>query len=139
MLTPRTLGLIAETRLTDLNLSYQAETVESSGVPVWLMAIVIIGIVGIAIGIKYVQNNLTSDSKSPSGLLLEVCNAHGLNGRQGKLLNKIANGAQLAQPASLLLSVDGYNAAIKKATRSAKLSSRDQAVLDDLRTRLFAR
>ena len=132
------LGLIAETRIENLNLQYQDDAVAVSEFPVGL----IVGI-GVALFVGLIVAKLICRSpaaaNNPAGLLQEICKAHEVNSAGRCLLQKITTTAQIAQPAAVLLSVELFDSTIAEASRVNRLSQRDKATVAQLRSKLFAR
>ena len=130
--------LLAETRMGEVSLHYR-EQVSSGGTGLhWWFALIPLWAVGLAFMIHKVINRPSASFNLPHAMLCELYRAHRVNARGRRLLNRIAEKADLTQPASMLLGIAQFEAAIAKAGQSIRYSRSQQATLNDLRQRLFA-
>ena len=131
--------LIAETRMGEVSLHYR-EQVSSGGTGLnWWFALIPLWAVGLAFMIHKVINRPPPTFNLPHAMLCELYKAHRVNARGRRLLNRIAEKADLTQPASMLLGTAQFEAAIAKAGQSIRYSRSQRATLNDLRQRLFGR
>ena len=130
-------ALLAETKLAEISLQYREDVAANSSNAFWYL---LVPLVAIAIGViiyKFV-NRPPPIVNTPKGMLHELCRVHRLNARGRMLLDRIAEEAELDQPATMLLGVNQFEAAVEKAGQHIKYDRRQQATLGMVRRRLFA-
>ena len=128
--------LLAETRLSDLSLAYQEKTVSQNISGVWFLLIPFL-VVGIAMLFYKIADRTPMAINTPNLLMHELCRAHGLSGSGRRMLEQIADEAQLEQPATLFLGPQHFEAAVKKAGLTIKYDKRHQTLIGMLRRTLF--
>lgn len=75
---------------------------------------------------------------TPLGMLHEICRMHRINNSGRVLLDRIAEEAELEQPAAMLLGVTQFEHAVETAGKRMKYDRRQQTTLGMLRRRLFS-
>ncbi|MDC0317640.1 hypothetical protein OAM37_03835 [bacterium] len=128
--------LLAETRLSDLSLAYQEKTESQSISGVWFLLIPFI-VVGLAMLCYKIADRAPMAINTPNLIMHELCRAHGLSGSGRRMLEQIADEAQLEQPATLFLGPQHFEAAVKKAGLTIKYDKRHQTLIGMLRRTLF--
>ena len=128
--------LLAETRVSDLSLAYQEKVETESIHGIWFLLIPFL-VVGIAILCHKIADRAPMAVNTPTLMLHELCRAHGLSGGSRRLLERIADEAQLEQPASMFLGPKHFEAAVAEAEKTIKYDRRHQTVLGMLRRTLF--
>ncbi|MEM9588016.1 MAG: hypothetical protein AAGA03_12115 [Planctomycetota bacterium] len=129
-------AFLAETRISDVSLRFREEAVHS-GTP-WWFAIIPVLAIGAALAIYRIANQPRPTVNTPYGMLAEICARHQIHASGRRLLERIAEEANLAQPAALMLGVTHFEAAVAKAGRTIQYDRRQKATLKYLRRRLFA-
>lgn len=129
--------LLAETHMAEVSMQYR-EDIATNGISDWWYLLVPVVAVAIAIVIYKIFDRPPPIVNTPQGMLHELCKAHGIKASGIRLLERVAEEADLQQPATLFLSVRNFEAAIKQAGRHMRYSRRDQTTLGTLRRRLFS-
>jgi hypothetical protein len=127
-------GILAEVSLADVSEYDRVATATQSG-QAWLLAPVVV--LAAIFGIYRLCNRLPSVVNTPAGLLTELCRAHGLKAAAGKLLHKVSRAAELPQPVTMLMSVEGFEDAIASAGRRIRFSKSEQKVIATVRRKVF--
>ena len=98
------------------------------------------GLLPIAIGVSIykIVNRPPPIVNTPQGMLHEVCRSHRIGTAGRILLDRIAEEAELIHPATMLLGVTQFEAAVKNAGARIKYNRRQTTTLGMLRRRLFA-
>ncbi len=128
--------ILAETRVSDLSLAYQEKVEAESIHGVWFLLIPFL-VVGIAILCYKIADRAPMAVNTPTLMLHELCRAHGLSGGGRRLLERIADAAQLEQPASIFLGPQHFEAAVAEAEKTINYDQRHQNQLGMLRRTLF--
>ena len=129
--------LYAETHMAEVSLQYR-ETVATGGATgIWYL---LIPVVAIAIGVVIykIVNRPPPIVNTPQGMLHEICRVHRIGTAGRVLLDRIAEEAELEHPATMLLGVTQFEAAVNKAGARIKYDRRQNATLGMLRRRIFA-
>ena len=128
--------LLAETRLSDLSLEYQ-EKIESQSISgVWFLMIPLL-VVGIAMICFKIADRAPMAVNTPNLMMHELCRAHRLSAGGRRMLERIADEAQLEQPATMFLGPQHFEAAVEKAGLTIKYDKRHQTLIAMLRRTLF--
>jgi hypothetical protein len=127
-------GILAEVSLADVSEYDRVATATESGQAWMLIPVVILAAV---FGVYRLCNRLPSAVNTPAGLLTELCRAHGLKAAAGKLLHKVSRAAELPQPATMLMSVEGFEDAVASAGRRIRFNKSDQKVIAAIRRSVF--
>jgi hypothetical protein len=130
--------LIAETRVSDLSLAYQEKAETQNIMGLWFLLIPLL-VVGIAMIIYKIVDHTPMAVNTPNLLMHELCRAHGLSGSGRRMLERIADEAQLEQPAIMFLGPQHFEAAVKKAGHTMNYDQRHQTLLGMLRRTLFVK
>lgn len=130
--------LFAQTRLRDISLQLQEEVAgRSTGAQLWLL---VIPLAAVAIG--WIISRFTSRPRAsyntPVHLFTQLQRVHRVNKPTRKLLARIAEEAELAQPATMLLGASAFDQAVERASHRIRLDRRQQIRLAQLRRQLFA-
>lgn len=133
---PHIHSLLAETRLSDLSLAYQEKTEIQSISGAWFLLIPFL-VVGIAMLCYKIADRAPMTMNTPNLIMHELCRAHRLSGSGRRMLELIANEAQLEQPATMFLGPQHFEAAVAKAGQTIKYDKRHQTVIGMLRRTLF--
>lgn len=136
MIQPLTL-IFADTHMAEVSLQYREE-VASSGTSGWWYLFIPIAAVAIAAVIYKIVDREPPILNTPQGMLHELCRAHRIKKSGRVLLERIAEDAELAHPATMLLGVSQFEAAVEKAGIHIRYDRRQKAILGTLRRRLFA-
>ena len=131
-------ALVAETRLQSISTQIQKDWANRSlDSQLWLLVIPVA-----AATIGWLMARLANRPKPPFNrplhLFLQLQRAHRLNKPARKLLARIAEEAELAQPAVMLLGPSAFDRAVERAGRRIRLGRRQQNRLAQLRRQLFA-
>ncbi len=137
LLSPRSMVLLAETRMADVHLDYQEEAV-SSGISVGWFCAIPLAILAIAAAIYVVVNRTPKIINTPLGLLHELCQSHRINRRGRLLLEEIAEANVMDQPAVLFAGANLFEDAVREAGKKHRFDKRKEATLGMLRRRLFS-
>lgn len=128
--------LLAETRISDLSQAYQ-QRVESPNISgIWFLLIPFL-VVAVAMICYKIADRVPLAINTPNLIMQELCRAHGLSGSGRRMLEKIADGAQLEQPATMFLGPQHFEAAVKQAAQNIKYDRRHQTLIGMLRRTLF--
>ena len=128
--------LLAETRVSDLSLAYR-EKPESQSIPgLWFLLIPFI-VVGIAMICFKIKDRTPMAGNTPNLILHELCRAHGISASGCRMLDRIADEAQLEQPALMLLGPEHFEAAVEKSSKNLPYNDRHQTLIGMLRRTLF--
>ena len=129
--------LLAETHMAEVSLQYREDVASNSASGAWYL---LVPVVAIAIGasIYKLANRPPPIVNTPRGMLHEVCRAHRIGTAGRVLLERIAEEAELMHPATMLLGVTQFEAAVKNAGARIKYNRRQTTTLGMLRRRLFA-
>lgn len=128
--------LIAETRLSDLSLAYQ-EKHECQSISVLWFSLIPFLVVGIAMFCFKMLDRAPTAINTPNLIMQELCRAHKLSGSACRMLEQVADGAQLQQPATMFLGPQHFEAAVEKAGLTLKYDKRQQTLIGKLRCTLF--
>ncbi|MFK8110731.1 MAG: hypothetical protein AB8B91_00930 [Rubripirellula sp.] len=131
------ISLFAETRMAEVSLQYREEVATNTTSGLWYLLIPV-AIVLVAIGIFKFINRPPAILNTPTGMLHELCRVHRINAAGRILMDRIAEEADLDQPATMALAPVQFEAAVKKAGKTIKYDRRQQSTLGMLRRRLFA-
>lgn len=129
-------SLLAETRLSDLSLAYQEELKSQSISGVWFLLIPFL-VVGIAMLCYKLADRAPIASNTPNLMMHELCRAHRLKGGARRMLERIADEAQLEQPAIMFLGPQHFEAAVEKAGQKINYDKRQKTLIGMLRRTLF--
>lgn len=129
--------ILAETRLSDLDLAYQEKIESHSMSGVWFLLTPFV-VVGIAMLCYKVADRAPIASNNSRLIMHELCRVHGLSFSARRMLERIANEAQLEQPATLFLGPQHFEAAVEKAGQKIKYDKRHRALIGMLRRTLFS-
>lgn len=129
--------LVAETHLAEVSLQYREDVATSSTSGFWYLLVPVVAI-ALGVSIYKIVNRPPPIVNTPHGMLLEVCRAHRIGTAGRTLLERIAEEAGLAHPATMLLGVTQFEAAVEKARPRIKYDRRQNSTLGLLRRRLFA-
>jgi hypothetical protein len=130
-------NLIAETHMAEVSLQYR-EDVATGGVSgLWYLLIPVAAVV-IAVIIYKIFDRPPPIVNTPDGLLHELCKVHQINAAGRKLLERIAEDAELEHPATVFLSASRFEAAVQIAGTRMHFGRREQSLLGTLRRHLFA-
>ena len=129
--------LFAETRLSELSLGYQEKIETQSINGAWFLLIPFV-VVGIAMICYKIADRAPMTMNTPNLILHELCRAHKLSGSGRRMLEQIADEAQLEQPATMFLGPLHFEAAVEKAGRTIKYDRRHQTLIGMLRRTLFS-
>lgn len=129
--------LFAETHMAEVSLQYREDVATSATSGFWYLLIPVIAI-GIGFVIYKIVNRPPPIVNTPQGMLHELCKAHRIGTAGRLLLDRIAEEAELKHPATMLLGVAQFEAAVEKAGERIKYDRRQNATLGMLRRRMFA-
>ena len=129
--------LLAETHMAEVSLQYREE-VAATGISGFWYLLIPVAAIAIAVVIYKIANRPPPIVNTPTGMLHELCRAHRISTRARLLLDRIAEEAELAQPATMLLGVKQFEDAVEKAGQQIQYDRRQQSILGMLRRRLFA-
>ncbi len=129
--------LLAETHMAEVSLQYR-EDVATSGVSGFWYLLVPVFAVGIGLAIYKIANRPPPVVNTPLGMLHEICRAHRIGASGRILLERISEEADLIHPATMLLGVTQFEAAVEKARPRIKYDRRQNSTLGMLRRRLFS-
>ena len=129
--------LFAETHMAEVSLQYREDVATSATSGFWYLLIPVIAI-GIGLVIYKIVNRPPPIVNTPQGMLHELCKAHRIGTAGRLLLDRIAEEAELKHPATMLLGVAQFEAAVEKAGERIKYDRRQNATLGMLRRRMFA-
>jgi hypothetical protein len=123
--------------MAEVSLQYREDVAAGGASGIWYL---LIPVVAIAIGlvIYRIVNRPPPIVNTPQGMLHEVCRAHRIGTAGRVLLDWIAEEAELKHPATMLLGVTQFEAAVEKAGTRIKFDRRQNATLAMLRRRVFA-
>ena len=128
--------LLAETSVSDLSMAYKEKIETESVHGLWFLLIPLV-VVGIAMLCYKIADRAPMAVNTPTLILHELCRAHGLNASCRRLLERIADEAQLEQPATMFLGPQHFESAVAKAEKNIKYDQRHQTMLGMLRRTLF--
>ncbi|WP_442509188.1 hypothetical protein SH528x_000742 [Novipirellula sp. SH528] len=129
--------LFAETRMSDVNLSYKETAAATSDSSQWMLigaAIVVVS----ALVAWQIQRRMKSTTHSSASLFSELCCAHRINSKGCKLLQAIADEASLQQPAMLFLADHHFDSALATAKQTMTLKADQLATIAMVRRRMFS-
>lgn len=129
--------LLAETHMAEVSMQYREDVASQTASGLWYLLIPV-GAVAIAGVIYKIVNRPPPILNTPQGMLHELCKVHRVGNAGRVLLDRIAEDAELKHPATMLLSVNQFEAAVEKAGKHIKYDRRQQSTLGMLRRRLFA-
>ena len=129
-------SLLAETRMAEISLQYREEAAGGGFSALWYLLIPI-ALVAVGTAIYRILDRPPAVVNTPQGMLHELCRAHRLSAAGRNLLVRIAEEAELPQPALLFLSESEFDAAVEKASGQMKLGQRASTTLGAVRRRLF--
>lgn len=129
--------LLAETRMAEVSLQYREESAHINKSEFWWLLLPLIA-VGIGLAIYKWWDRAPAVVNTPCGMLNELCRAHHLGRQECRMMEKIAEAAELEQPATMFLGRNQFEAAVKVARQRIKFDRRQTATLCVLRRRLFA-
>lgn len=129
--------LLAETHMAEVSLQYR-EDVAAGGLSsgLWYLLIPIVA-VAVAMMIHGIATRPPAVVNTPQGLLHELCRAHQIGPRGRLLLDRIAEEAELGQPATMLLGVTAFDQAVEQARPRIRYDRRKLVTLAMLHRRLF--
>ena len=130
-------NLIAETHMAEVSLQYREDAATGGISGLWYLLIPVAAVV-IAVIIYKIFDRPPPIVNTPDGLLHELCKVHQINAAGRRLLERIAEDADLDHPATVFLSAGHFEAAVQNAARCMPYKRREQSVLGTLRRRLFA-
>jgi hypothetical protein len=130
-------NLIAETHMAEVSLQYR-EDVATGGISGLWYLLIPVAAVAIAVVIYKIFDRPPPIVNTPDGLLHELCKVHQINAAGRRLLERIAEDADLDHPATVFLSAGHFEAAVQDAGKRMRYGRREQSVLGMLRRRLFA-
>ena len=135
-MTPLNALLLAETHLAEVSLQYrdEAASVDKSGFW-WLL----IPVVAVALGIAIYKwwDRTPAIVYTPFGMLNELCRVHHVDRRGRRLMERIAEEAELQQPATMFLGSKQFEAAVTAAGKRMTFDCHQTAIIGMLRRRLF--
>jgi hypothetical protein len=129
--------LLAETHMAEVSLQYREDVAANGASGIWYLLIPVVAI-AIGVAIYKIANRPPPIVNTPHGMLHEVCRSHRVGTAGRLLLDRIAEEAELTHPATMLLGVTQFEAAVEKAGSRIKYDRRQNATLGMLRRRLFA-
>ncbi|MDA9856771.1 hypothetical protein N9D23_01500 [Rubripirellula sp.] len=135
-ISPFAVLLLAETHMAEVSLQYREEAAHVDKSGLWWLLIPVIA-VGLGIAMYKWWDRAPAAINTPYGMLNELCRAHHLERKGHRLMEKIAQEAELEQPATIFLGRNQFEAAVKIASRRTKFDRRQTATLGMLRRRLF--
>jgi len=131
-------ALLAQSRMGDISRQYREE---GSTYP-WPVQVAFTLIPVIAVGLAWTLYRLYSRHPSavntPFGMLAELCRAHQIPIAGRRLLERVAEHAELEQPASLMINARHFDQAVEAAEQRLRFDPRNRARLGEIRRRLFA-
>lgn len=129
--------LLAETHMAEVSLQYR-EDVATGGISGLWYLLIPVGAVALGFTIYKIFDRPPAIVNTPMGMLHELCKVHRVPSSGRKLLERIAEEAELQHPATLFLGVNQFETAVKKAGKCIRYGRRENAVLGALRRRIFA-
>ena len=129
--------LLADTHMAEVSLQYREEVASGGISGLWYLLIPVAAI-AIAAVVYKIFNRQPPILNTPQGMLHELCQVHRINSAGRILMERIAEDAELAHPATMLLGVSQFESAVEKAGVHIKYDRRQKATLGMLRRRLFA-
>lgn len=130
--------LLGQTRMGEISRQFREE---GAGAP-WTsqlgFILIPLAAVGVAWVIYRIYNRPRTPLNTPFGMLAELCRAHGIEGSGRRLLEKVADRAELEQPACLMIGPGQFDRAVAAAAGKGRLPARDRAKLERIRQRIFA-
>lgn len=129
--------LIAEAHMAEVSQQYREETIEGGTGDMWFLLIPVAAI-ALAYAIYQIYNRIPSVVNAPTGLLTELCQAHGLGSKATGLLHRIARASELEQPAAILMSIDNFESALSQASRRIRFKKAEQKAISQVRRNVFA-
>ncbi len=139
MILTFTPALIANSRVGDISRQLRAE---GGGAHDWSVQIAFILIPVAAIGLAWVFYRFYSRPpatvNTPFGMLAEISRAHEISPAGRRLLERIAERAELDQPARLTIGTEPFDQAVAAAEQRRRLDPRERERLKQIRKRLFA-
>jgi hypothetical protein len=136
MLTQMT-AIVAETRVAEVSLRFR-EGVTSDGPSGWWFLVVPFLAVIVSWMIYRIADRPRPVVNTREGLLQELCKLHQLPAAGRRLLEQIAEAAELDHPASLFLGQTSFDAAVEKASARVRFGRRQRRLITTLRGQLFA-
>ena len=128
--------LLAETRVSDLSLAYREKPESQSISGLWFLLIPFL-VVGIAMICYKVADRAPISVNTPNLILHELCRAHGLSASSRRMLERIAEEAQIEQPALMLLGPQQFEVAVERASKKIHYDQRHHTLIGMLRRTLF--
>ena len=129
--------LLAETHMAEVSLQYREDVATSGTSGCWYLLVPVVAI-ALGVAIYKLVNRPLPIVNTPHGMLLEICRTHRIGTSGRTLLERIAEEADLDHPATMLLGVTQFEAAVEKARSRIKYDRRQNSTLGMLRRRLFA-
>lgn len=132
------LDLLGQTRMGEISRQFRDQGAHAPWTIQLAFILIPLAAIGIAWVIYRIHNRPRVAVNTPFGMLAELCRAHGIEGSGRRLLEKVAERADLEQPASLMIGPGQFDHAVETAARRRRLDARERAKLDDIRRRIFA-
>jgi hypothetical protein len=129
--------LFADAHIAEVSLQYREEVAQVDRSGFWWLLIPVIA-VGLGLAIYKWWDRPPAIVNTPKGMLHELCRVHRVGGNGRKLLERIAEEAELPQPATMFLGLTQFDDAVTKAGKRIKYDRRQNITLGTLRRRLFA-
>ncbi len=129
--------LLAETHMAEVSLQFREEVAAGRSFDLWYLLIPVAAI-AIATVIYRIANRPPAIVNTPQGMLHELCRAHRVGTKGRLLLDRIAEEANLEHPATMLLGVTQFEAAVAQAGTHITYDRRQLEILGMLRRRLFS-
>lgn len=128
---------LAEAHLAEVSLQFREDAVSHGASGLWYLLIPVAA-VAIALVIYRLANRPPAIVNTSRGMLHELCRVHRISNTGRLLLDRIAEAAELEQPATMFVGVTQFEAAVAAAGRHISYDQRQQAMIGMLRRRLFA-
>ncbi len=127
---------LGETHMAGVSLQYREDVANAGLSSLWYLLIPVAAVAIAAIIYKIVDRP-PAIVNTPKGMLHELCRVHHVSSAGRNLLERIAEEAELAHPATMFLGATQFDAAVKTAGNRINYGRRENAVLGTLRRRIF--
>jgi len=129
--------LLAETLLAESARKHTEEAAAHSNHSIWLYLLIPIAVLALGVAIVPLFARSPEILDTPLGLLGELCHTHRIKGRLRRLIERIAEEAQLEHPATMFLSAARFDAAVEAARKRMDLDPKQINQMDQVRQKLF--
>ena len=130
--------LFADMVMSDVSLQFREEKIQRHWTEQLWFAVIPIIAIALALVIYQLARRRELPTNSRRGLLIDLCRVHRLNRCATQLVVRMADATENAQPATLFLGPEFFEAAVQKAQADGAINGEDDSTLKEMRHRLFA-